>query len=62
MSTDTIKLSWDENEKAYIKLGQAYLFEQEAYKYCETKGAPIAVIYYDTKTSAPSKTLYSNVF
>lgn len=50
------------SEKAWIKLGQPYLFTEKYYNYCKTRHAPIAVIYYDTKTSAPSKELYAAAF
>ena len=42
------------SEKAWIKLGQPYLFTEKYYNYCKTRHTPIAVIYYDTKTSTPS--------
>lgn len=50
------------SEKAWIKLGQPYLFTEKYYNYCKTHHTPIAVIYYDTKTSTPSKELYASVF
>lgn len=49
-------------EKAWIKLGQPYLFTEKYYNYCKTRHAPIAVVYYDTKTSTPSKELYQAAF
>lgn len=54
--------SWGDKEKAEITLGRPYLFTKKQYEYCKTRGAPIAVIYYDTKTSAASKDLYAAVF
>lgn len=54
--------SWERNERAKIKLGQPYLFTRNNYEYCKTRHAPIAIIYYDTKTSAASKELYSSIF
>lgn len=56
-----VEYNW-ESEKAWIKLGQPYLFTEKYYNYCKTRHAPIAVIYYDTKTSTPSKELYASVF
>lgn len=50
--------SWGDNEKAKIKLGQPYVFAESYYNYCKNHKAPIAVIYYDTKTSARSKEIY----
>lgn len=44
-----------------IILGKPYLFTKEYYDDCIDRGAPVAVIYYDTKTSAASKKLYSSV-
>jgi len=49
-------------EKTWIKLGQPYLFTKKQYEYCKARNAPVAVIYYDTKTSVPSKELYNSVF
>lgn len=46
----------------WVKLGQPYLFTKAQYEYCKSRGAPIAVVYYDTKTSSASKSLYDAVF
>lgn len=53
--------NWQDNEKAQIILGKPYLFTEAHYNYCIRREAPVAVIYYDTKTSAASKKLYSSV-
>lgn len=53
---------WDDDEHAKVTLGQPYIFTRECYEYCQARQAPIAVIYYDTKTSAQSKELYSTAF
>ena len=50
------------NEKALIRLGQPYLFTKAQYDYCKNRQAPIAVIYYDSITSAESKKLYQSIF
>lgn len=54
--------SWNSNEKAYITLGKPYAFTKKQYEYCKIRNAPIAIIYYDTKTSIISKELYSYIF
>jgi len=38
------------------------LFTQKQYEYCKNRNAPIAIIYYDTKTSEKSQKLYEAAF
>jgi hypothetical protein len=54
--------SWTTNEKAWITLGKPYAFTKKQYEYCKIRNAPIAIIYYDTKTSDISKKLYTSLF
>jgi hypothetical protein len=54
--------NWNNKEKAEIILGKPYLFTKNQYEYCKKRNAPIAIIYYDTKTSIVSKNLYSTIF
>ena len=51
-----------EIEDGKIVLGRPYRFTRKQYEYCVSKGVPTAVIYYDSKTSAASKSLYEKIF